>query len=85
MLADTPVLAFYFSAHWCPPCRQFTPMLADFYGEVDNVEIVFVSSDRSPEDMLSYMKESHGDWLGVEHNSALANELKAKYGELMRE
>ena len=34
---------------------------------------------------ISYMKESHGDWLGVEHNSALANELKAKYGELMRE
>jgi len=29
---------------------------------------------------ISYMKESHGDWLGVEHNSALANELKAKYG-----
>ena len=55
-------------------------MLADFYGEVDNVEIVFVSSDRSPEDMLSYMKESHGDWLGVEHGSSVANELKQKYG-----
>merc|ERR1712244_43891 len=44
------------------------------------LEIVFVSSDRSPEDMISYMKESHGDWCGVEHNSALANELKQKYG-----
>ena len=72
---------YYFSAHWCPPCRQFTPMLSDFYGEVsDDIEIVFVSSDRSPEDMVSYMNESHGDWYGVEHNSPLANDLEQKYG-----
>ena len=49
--------------------------------EVEGLEIVFVSSDRSPEDMLSYMKESHGDWLALEHNSTVANDLKQKYGE----
>merc|ERR1711953_1091781 len=76
-LENKDLVLYYFSAHWCPPCRQFTPMLADFYGEVsDELEILFVSSDRSPEDMTSYMKESHGDWCGVEHNSALANGLK---------
>merc|ERR1711974_594000 len=79
-LEGKDLILFYFSAHWCPPCRQFTPMLRDFYEEVDNVEIVFVSSDRSPEDMLSYMKESHGDWLACQHNSAVANQLKQKYG-----
>merc|ERR1712154_278242 len=80
-LENKDLVLYYFSAHWCPPCRQFTPVLADFYGEVsDELEIVFVSSDRSPDDMTSYMKESHGDWCGVEHNSALANELKQKYG-----
>ena len=21
----------YFSAHWCPPCRRFTPLLAEAY------------------------------------------------------
>merc|ERR1719402_204403 len=26
--------------------------------------------------MISYMKESHGDWFGVAHNSATANDLK---------
>merc|ERR1711879_340213 len=80
-LENKDLVLYYFSAHWCPPCRQFTPMGSDFYGEVsDDLEIVFVSSDRSPEDMVSYMKESHGDWCGVEHNSALANDLKQKYG-----
>ena len=46
-----------------------------FYNEIfqevesEGVEIIFVSSDRSPADMISYMKESHGDWLAVEHGS----------------
>merc|ERR1711978_764478 len=80
-LENKDLVLYYFSAHWCPPCRQFTPMLSDFYGEVsDELEIVFVSGDRSADDMVSYMKESHGDWFGVEHNSGLANDLKQKYG-----
>ena len=49
---------------------------------MEGLEIVFISSDRSPEDMQSYMKEAHGDWLAIEHNSATANNLKQKYGEI---
>ena len=30
-LTDKKIIAFYFSAHWCPPCRLFTPVLAEFY------------------------------------------------------
>ena len=43
------------------------------------VEVVFVSSDKSEEDMLSYMTESHGDWPAVEHKSAVSDSLKEKY------
>ena len=25
----------YFSAHWCPPCRGFTPKLVEFFSELE--------------------------------------------------
>ena len=70
---------YYFSAHWCPPCQSFTPKLKAFYEALDNVEVIFVSSDKTPEAMFSYMKESHGDWLAVEHNSDLADKESIKF------
>ena len=47
--------------------------------EVEGLEIIFVSSDHSPEDMEAYMKESHGDWWGVEHGSNTAEVLKTHF------
>ncbi|GJQ75413.1 hypothetical protein Trydic_g23582 [Trypoxylus dichotomus] len=50
--SDIPagVKGFYFSAHWCPPCKAFTPQLAEVYRLVrkrePTFEIIFVSSDR---------------------------------------
>jgi nucleoredoxin len=29
--AKAKVLALYFSASWCKPCREFTPRLAELY------------------------------------------------------
>ncbi|CAD6198264.1 unnamed protein product [Caenorhabditis auriculariae] len=75
------VIALYFSAHWCPPCRQFTPILKDFYGDVeDDVEVVFVSLDRSEDDLKSYMKECHGDWYHIPFGSPKIKDISAKYG-----
>ena len=80
-LANKSIVCLYFSAHWCPPCRGFTPILKDFYEEVEaqGVEIIFVSSDRDSEAMMSYMKESHGDWYALEHKSTLKDTLHQKY------
>merc|ERR1711920_810196 len=51
-------LGLYFSAHWCPPCRGFTPKLKAFYEEYaaksTDFEIIFISADRSEEEMHSY-------------------------------
>lgn len=85
-LKGKTVIAFYFSAHWCPPCRQFTPLLARAYaasrakGQGGNVEVIFVSSDRTEEALLSYMKEAHGDWLAVPHDDPLVQSLSSKFG-----
>jgi len=57
-LTSAPLLGFYFSAHWCPPCRGFTPNLAKFYKHVNRnrkvLEIIFVSSDQDNESFNEY-------------------------------
>jgi hypothetical protein len=55
----------YFSAHWCPPCRNFTPKFARWYDknqhgsgpDMSSLEVVFVSSDRSEEAYREYLNE----------------------------
>ena len=48
----------YFSAHWCGPCRQFTPALSAWYNTVNEdskkVEIIYVSSDQTNDEFLEY-------------------------------
>lgn len=77
------VVALYFSAGWCPPCKQFTPVLAEFYNELQEnelpFEIVFVSSDKTASDMETYMKQCHSDWLAVPFGSEMIQELKNRY------
>lgn len=54
------VVGLYFSAHWCPPCRGFTPKLAEFYKKhhlEKTFEIVFVSSDKNESEWKSYFNE----------------------------
>lgn len=76
------VVALYFSAHWCPPCQGFTPMLKKFYeaanGSGDNLQIVFVSSDRSEAEGKDYFANHHGDWLMLDVGPK--GSLVEKYG-----
>jgi nucleoredoxin len=58
-LANKKIFAFYYSAHWCPPCRAYTPGLSSEYAQLSaqhpELELIFVSSDRSEKDMEKYM------------------------------
>lgn len=69
-LGKKKLIALYFSAHWCPPCRKFTPQLVEFYNRVapqhPEFEIVFVSNDRSPFGMETYMRETQMPWPAID-------------------
>lgn len=50
----------YFSAGWCPPCRAFTPDLVKFAkanAGAEDFAIIFVSSDRTQEAQMEYLKK----------------------------
>lgn len=68
-LADVEYFAFYYSAGWCGPCRQFTPELVKWYHHtkplLPHVELVFVSNDRDAEKMAGYMAAEKMPWPAV--------------------
>jgi nucleoredoxin len=71
----------YCSAHWCPPCRVFTPQLVKFANEhKDKLAVVFISFDESPEKMLGYMKEAKMPWSAVPFKSAGGQTIAKEQG-----
>jgi nucleoredoxin len=82
-LAKKKLIALYFSAHWCGPCRKFTPQLVEFYNRVapqhPEFEIVFVSNDRSPAEMETYMREAQMPWPAIAFAKLPGKEGLKKY------
>jgi nucleoredoxin len=70
--------ALYFSAHWCPPCRGFTPKLAEWYsaGLKDKMEVIFVSSDRDEASFKDYSASM--PWLSLPYENREAKALLSK-------
>lgn len=76
-------VALYFSAHWCPPCKAFTPILAQVYRTVrwthEDFEVLFVSADRDEHQFQQYFEQM--PWLAVPFDDhALRQWLNSKYG-----
>eukprot|EP00928_Gymnodinium_smaydae_P100618 TRINITY_DN9915_c0_g1_i1.p1 TRINITY_DN9915_c0_g1~~TRINITY_DN9915_c0_g1_i1.p1 ORF type:complete len:402 (+),score=107.62 TRINITY_DN9915_c0_g1_i1:60-1265(+) len=70
--ASGKYIGLYFSAHWCPPCRGFTPKLAEWYnaGLKDKLEVIFVSSDRDEASFKEYFGEMPWSALPFEKRDA---------------
>jgi thiol-disulfide isomerase/thioredoxin len=83
--ADTARIArqrfvlLYFSAHWCPPCRAYTPELVKFYNanrQGDRFDIIFVSWDHDATEMAAYMKDMAMPWPAVAYEHIADSGLK---------
>ncbi|MEY2546197.1 MAG: nucleoredoxin [Verrucomicrobiota bacterium] len=81
--AKKKLIGLYFSAHWCGPCRKFTPQLVEYYNRViaqqPDVEFVFVSADRTADAMQNYMRESKMPWPALDYAKVESNEAIRKY------
>lgn len=83
-LSENDVVGIYFSAHWCGPCRSFTPKLSEAYSSMvpeTKCEIVFVSGDRDKDAFTSYHSEMPFAALSFEKkkiNSAINDKFECR-------
>ncbi|XP_030545103.1 probable nucleoredoxin 1 [Rhodamnia argentea] len=79
-LAGKTVL-LYFSAHWCPPCRAFLPVLMEAYEKIkanDNAfEVIFISSDNDQTAFDDYFAEM--PWLALPFGDERKKSLDRKF------
>jgi len=79
-LSDVDAVGIYFSAHWCPPCRGFTPKLAEAYSQMKangkKFQIIFVSSDKDEEQFKDYFKDM--PWLALPYADRAAKDMLNK-------
>jgi thioredoxin-related protein len=63
-------LALYHAASWCPYCEQCTPDVTKWYEELrasgdKSIELVLLSSDKSPAEFQKHLKDKQMKWLAV--------------------
>lgn len=77
------LIGLYFSAHWCGPCRKFTPSLVAFYNKYaaahPEFEILFVSNDKTAGAMQVYMRDEQMPWPALSFDKVSTNEALKKY------
>ena len=81
-LLSNDLIGVYFSAHWCGPCRAFTPRLAQFYKNVNNdikqIEIIFNSADHDLKGFQEYF--STMPWIATPFDSPSKSQIDEACG-----
>jgi nucleoredoxin len=77
------LIGLYFSAHWCGPCREFTPSLVGYYNKNapahPEFEILFVSNDKNATAMEGYMREVKMPWPALSFDKVAGNAALTQY------
>ena len=75
------LIGIYFSMHNCPPCRQFTPVLAELYNEINEsekvMEVIFCSGDKTQDEYDEYYGEM--PWLALPKGDARLPPIAKKF------
>ncbi|GMI27121.1 hypothetical protein TeGR_g7891, partial [Tetraparma gracilis] len=81
------VLLLYFSASWCPPCRQLTPELVKFYNHANaegkTVEVILVPCEAagSAAELAAYAAKYNLPFLAIDPANPLHGDaVKSVYG-----
>ena len=81
-LLSNELIGVYFSAHWCGPCRVFTPRLSQFYKNVNKdkkqIEIIFNSADQDLKGFNEYF--STMPWIATPFDSDAKNQIDEACG-----
>lgn len=81
-LGDNEFIALYFSAHWCPPCKGFTPVFSDIYkkwrADGKKVEVVLISLDNDVSQFQTYYDIQ--PWLAVPYGDERVGSLLKLFG-----
>jgi len=81
-LKSNTAIGIYFSAHWCPPCKSFTPKLVETYKKIKDdgkkFEIIFASSDNDEKQFKDYFGEM--PWIALPFQDKRTSELSDLYG-----
>jgi nucleoredoxin len=81
-LAQKKVIALYYAAQWCKPCREFTPKLVREYTKLarkyPEFELILVSWDKNEKAMEEYMAESLMNFPAVQFDAKASNPTISK-------
>jgi len=82
-LQNKNLFLIYFSAHWNSPCRLFTSGLVNYYNDAiakhPEFDVIFVSRDKSPFGMETYMREANMPWPAIEYQKITGKAAIQKY------
>ncbi|KAM6233257.1 nucleoredoxin-like protein 1 [Porphyrio hochstetteri] len=85
---ENKVLLLYFGSGQCPRCRQFSPLLKDFFlrltdefyvERASQLVLVYVSRDETEEQQSAFLRTMPRRWLALPFGDAFKRELELRF------